>query len=177
MKRLLLAICLAGALNAFAAQPDQAAAIHRDVDKLIALYTDGFGYSQAKWRHVIYGPLFKPGSKDAVVFFTLAGVELTNGHQEYVAIFAQGEGRITPVAKERPYRLVASAQVGSRWARTLNFKTATISQGRIVVRGTRWKSKDAGCCPSGQIEVVLSIADAKGGETQYPLLRQQEKPL
>ncbi len=173
MKKLLLLLCL---LVAPSAHADPAGTIHAEIDKLVALYTDGFGHFDRKSRRVVFGPLFKPNSRDAVAFFTLSGVDLMNGHEEYIAVFAQGEGRSTPVSKERPYRMVASAQVGTRWARTLDWETARISAGRIVVRGLRWGSKDAGCCPTEPIEVTFSITKAAGNETRYPLLRESEKP-
>ena len=177
MKRLLLCLCLLTVLNLQAAPANPASAINQDVDKLVALYTDGFGYTEPKMRHVIFGPLFDAKTKDAVVFFTLAGVDLMNGYEDYIAIFAQGKGRNTPVAKERPFRLVASAQIGTRWARTFDWNTAKISRGKIVVKGMRWGSKDAGCCPTEPIEVTFTITAADGGETTYPLLRQKEKPV
>lgn len=167
---------MASAPYAIAAPPNPAKGIHRDVDKLVALYTDGFGYSEPAWRHVVFGPLFKPDGRDAVVFFAVAGVSLMNGREEYIAVFAQGEGRRTPVAKERPYRMVASTQIGTRWARTLDWDTARITRGQIVVQGKRWGSNDAGCCPTEQIEVIFSIAAAEGGDTKYPLLREDERP-
>ena len=175
MKKLLIALCLLNALVALAADPAPAASIHRDIDKLVALYTDGFGHNEPKWRHVAFGPLFDPKSTDAVAFFSVAGIDLTNGLEEYIAIFAQGQGRSTPIAKERPYRLVATAQIGTRWARTLRWDTARISQGQIVVQGTRWAAKDAGCCPTELIEVIFTVAIANAGDTSYPLLRQSEK--
>jgi hypothetical protein len=176
MKRQLLCLYLLIALNVQAAPANPASAINQDVDKLVALYTDGFGITEPGMRHVIFGALFEAEAKDAVVFFTLAGVDLMNGYEEYIAIFSQGKGRSTPVAKERPFRLVASAQIGTRWARTLDWHTARISPGQIVVQGKRWGNKDAGCCPTEPIEVTFTIRAADGGETTYPLLREVEKP-
>lgn len=176
MKRLLLVPCLFGALTVLAQPAGADAALRSDLDRLTALYTDGFGSLDPGSRHVVLGPLFKPDSRDAVAFFTLSGVDLMNGYEQYIAIFAQGQGRSTPVAKERPYRMVASAQIGTRWARTLDWKTAKISPGQVVVHGMRWGSRDAGCCPTQPIEVTFSIAPAAGGETLYPLLRQSERP-
>ncbi len=72
--------------------------------------------------------------------------------------------------------MVASAQIGTRWARTLDWDTAKISQGRIVVQGMRWSSDDAGCCPTQPVEVTFNITAAEGRETRFPLLRQDEKP-
>jgi len=174
---LLAAFLLSGfASAALAESTSPGSAINRDVDKLVALYTDGFGHSEPTWRKIIFGPLFKPDSKDAIVFFAVTGMSLMNGRDEYLAVFAQGQGRSTPVAKERPYRMVVSAQVGTRWARTLDWETAKVSPGQIVVQGKRWGSKDAGCCPTEPIEVTFSVAEADGGDTAYPLLRQAEKP-
>ncbi len=175
MKRLLLVPFFFGALTALAQPAGADAALRSDIDRLAALYTDGFGSLDPASRHVVFGPLFKPGSRDAVVFFTLSGVDLMSGYEQYIAIFAQGEGRSTPVSKERPYRMVASAQIGTRWARTLAWETAKVSAGQVVVHGLRWGSKDAGCCPTQPIEVTFSIAPAAGGETRYPLLRQSER--
>jgi len=144
------------------------------VDKLIALYNDGFGTSRAGSHRLVFGPLFKDGAKDAIVLFTIAGQGLTNGHREYIAIFAQGEGRSTPIAKETPYRLIASTQIGGRWTRTFDLKTAKISSGLIALRGFRWRDKDPGCCPSGRIQLSLEIDDSAGTETRYPILREVE---
>lgn len=185
MKRLLLGLFLLVLYGAEAAPNKAVTVIHGEIDRLVALYTDGFGYNQPKWRHVMFGPIFSPDSKDAVAFFTLAGVSLMNGYEQYIAVFAQGQGRSiggadndfkTPITKERPFRLVATAQIGTRWVRTLDWETAKISQGRIVVQGLRWGSDDAGCCPTQPIEVTFSVSTAEGRETQYPLLRQDEKP-
>src|SRR4051794_31084115 len=107
MKRLLLVLCLASASAALAQTKGPIAAIHGDIDKLSALYNDGFGRIDKEARHIAFGPVFKPDRHGAVAFFILSGVDLMNGHEEYIAVFAQGEGRSPPVAKERPYRLVA----------------------------------------------------------------------
>ncbi len=177
MKRLILALFIVSASPALAQSKGSAAAIHAEIGKLVALYTDGLAAFDAQSRRVLFGPLFEADSRDAVAFFVLSGVGSTNGHEEYIAVFAQGEGRSTPVAKERPYRMVASAQIGKRWARTLNWETATIRPGRIVVRGMRWGSNDAGCCPTEPIEVTYSVARAAGTDTRYPVLQESERPL
>ena len=115
-----------------------AAPINRDIDRLIAIYTDGFGYNNGKSRHIVFGPLFAPDSMDAVAFFTLNEVDLMNGYEEYIAIFAKGQGRKIPDYKdERPYRMISTAQIGTRWGRTFDWKTAKISQNQIVVQGLR----------------------------------------
>jgi hypothetical protein len=93
MKRLLLGLFLLGLYSTEAAATSAAKAIHGEIDKLVALYTDGFGDNQPKWRHVMFGPIFAPDSKDAVAFFTLAGISLMNGYEQYIAIFAQGQDR------------------------------------------------------------------------------------
>lgn len=183
MKQLLLCLYLLSSLSAIAAP---AAVIDREITKLVALYTDGFGYNAAKMRHVTFGPLFDTEGtaerQDAVAFFSLGGVDNSNVHFEYIAIFAQGQGRdMSDVKgpKERPYHLVATAMVGSRWSRTLDWETAKISKGQIIVQGTRWVEGDAGCCPTKPIEVSFNISTKLVGELtpeQYPVLRESEQP-
>lgn len=176
MKQLLLCLYLLSPLSVLATPPDHTTLIHRDIDKLVALHTDGFGSNSAKSRHIVFGPLFKPDSQDAVAFFTLNGVDRMNGYEEYIAVFAQGKRRaVTDEIDERPFRLIATALIGTRWNRTFHWGTATISPGQITVQGLRWGSKDAGCCPKVPIEVTFNVKKANGDDTQYPLLRQEEK--
>jgi len=177
MKNILLCLCLFFALSARAAEVSPTAAIHRDIDKLVALYTDGFGSNKAKSRFIVFGPLFNPESSDAIAFFTLNEVDLTNGYEEYIAVFAQGQGRrISGHKTERLYRLVATARVGTRWTRSLEWKTAKISQGRIAVKGLRWSKNDAGCCPTEPIEVIFNVITAEEAKAEYPYLHEDEKP-
>jgi len=153
---------------------------------LVLIYNDGFDRSKTKPRHVAFGSLFGPASdterQDAVAFFALSGVDLTNVHQEYIAIFVQGQGRDLSEndgPKERPYHLIAAAMVGSRWTRTLDWQTAKISKGQIVVQGSRWGEGDAGCCPTQPIEVTFNIpADLADNLTRkhYPILSETEGP-
>lgn len=188
MKQLLLYLCLLSSLSAIAAPSDlvQAALIDREITKLVALYTDGFGYNNVKMRHVTFGSLFETEGKaerqDAVAFFSLGGVDSSNVHFEYIAIFAQGQGRdLSDVKgpKERPFHLVTTAMVGSRGTRTLDWETTKIRKGQIIVRGTRWAEGDAGCCPAKPIEVTFNISTKLVDELtpeQYPVLRESEGP-
>lgn len=184
MKRLLLSLALVTSLNATAAlagTKGRDALIHREITKLVALYSDGFGYNDEKHRHIAYGPLLDSGRKDAVAFFSVGGVDLSNVHYEYIAIFAKGQGRDLSEdggPKERPYHLVTTALVGSRWSRTLDWQSARISKGKIVVQGTRWGKEDAGCCPTQPIEVTFTLAELRGGlsPAKFPVLNENERP-
>lgn len=164
-----------------AAPPAPFAGIDAEVAKLAARYSDGISHNDAKDRHVVYGPLFDTPRPAAVAFFTLAGVGLTNVDREYMAIFAPGAGRdLSKVngPKERPYHLVATLPVGSRWSRTLDWRSAKISRGQIVVRGRRWSKDDPGCCPSLPIEVTFEVSpDLPDAPVfgQYPVLREVER--
>jgi hypothetical protein len=156
--------------------------IHQEITKLAALYSDGFSSNAPKYRHIVHGQLLGTGRKDAVAFFALAGIGLSNTHYEYIAIFAKGQGRDFSEdngPKERPYHLVTTALVGSRWSRTLDWKTAQISKGKIVVQGTRWGEDDAGCCPTQPIAVTFTLPadwDATVSPTRYPVLSENERP-
>jgi len=186
MKYLLLCLCLLSSLNAIAAPPGSAhaGAVDREITKLVALYTDGFGYNTAKMRHITFGSLFDTAGEaerqDAVAFFSLGGVDNSNADFEYIAIFAQGLGRdFSDVKgpKERPFHVVTTAMVGSRGSRSLDWKTAKISKGQIVVQGARWAKGDAGCCPSKPIEVTFNISTKLFSELTpeyYPVLRESE---
>lgn len=184
MKQLLFCLYLLSSLSAIAAPPapGSAAAINREITKLVALFTDGFGYNDAKMRHVTFGSLFDTEERQAAVaFFSLGGVDNSNVHFEYIAIFAAGLGRdFSDVKglKERPFHLVTTAMVGSRGTRTLDWETAKISKGQIVVQGTRWAEGDAGCCPTKPIEVTFNIPTKLVGELtpEYPVLRESERP-
>lgn len=170
---LVLSLLLLHSTAVLAAEQKSTAILNKEIDKLVALYTDGLASSQS-YRHLLFGAIFDEESADAVAFFVLPGIDLMNGYEEYIAVFAQGQGRKTPVSKEKPYRLIASAQIGTRWARTLDWKSARVSQGQIIVQGMRWDKADAGCCPTKPIEVTFRIAKAVGGETSYPLLTETE---
>jgi len=183
MKTLLLCLFLLNPLAAAAAPPTgPAALIHRELDKLVALYTDGFSSNDAQSRHVVFGSVFDTERQDAVAFFSLAGVDNSNVDFEYIAIFAQGQGRDMSAMKgpkERPFHLVTTAMIGNRGTRTLDWKTARISRGQIVVQGTRWAEGDAGCCPTKPIEVTFKISAKLIDELepdQYPILSESEAP-
>ena len=182
MKRL-LCLLLFYSLNAIGAPNDPAALIDQELTRLIALYTDGLASNEAKLRHITFGSLFDdPERQDAVAFFSLQGVSLSNVHQEYIAIFAKGQGRDLSRAKgpkERPYHLVATAMVGSRGSRTLDWKTAKITKGQIVVQGKRWAADDAQCCPTKPIVVTFRISASLEDDLMpesYPVLRESESP-
>lgn len=182
MKRLLFGFLLVGSLNALAAPTGLATLIDREITKLAALYADGFGYNDKSMRHVTFGSLFGAERQAAVAFFSLAGIDNSNVHFEYIAIFAQGLGRDMSAQggpKERPFHLVTTAMVGGRGTRTLNWATTKISKGQIVVQGTRWGKGDAGCCPTQPIEVIFHIPeDVVEGfpPKQYPVLVEIETP-
>ena len=182
MKKLLLCLSLVSSPSVITAATGPTAVVHREIDKLVALYTDGFAYNSVDMRHVTFGSLFDTKRQDAVAFFSLGGVDNSNVDFEYIAIFAQGQGRDMSAAKgpkERPFHLVATAMVGNRGTRTLDWKTAKISQGQIVVRGMRWAEGDAGCCPSKPIIVTFNISATLVDELtpdQYPILRESEAP-
>jgi hypothetical protein len=181
MKRLLTLFLLLNAMSANAATTGPAALINKEVTKLVALYTDGFGYNDAEMRRVTFGPLFDKDMQDAVAFFALGGMDNTNVHFEYIAIFAQGQGRDASShggPKERAYHLVATAMVGGRGTRTLDWGTAKISSGQIVVQGLRWGKGDAGCCPTVPIEVTFRLAANLVDELSpdYPVLSETEGP-
>ena len=171
---------LLGALGSYAEPRSSPSPLDREIDKLISLYADGFASSDKKARHIIFGPLFGKGRKDAVVFFSLFGVDNSNAYLEYVAVFAAGQGRDFSSqggAKERPYHLIATAIIGNRLGRTLDWKTAKIAEGRITIRGLRWAEGDAGCCPTSPTQVTLTVANNLIDEIRpdrYPVLRENE---
>ncbi len=161
--------------------PSRSPKLDTEISKLVDLYSDGLSYDRLQWRHVVNGPLFDDDRPAAVVFFTLAGVGLTNGYREYMAIFARGEGRdLSKVGgpKERPFHLVATGQVGGKWSRTLDWQTARISRGSIVVKGKRWSKDDPGCCPGMPIEVTFAVSPDLPSEPfigPFPVLRESEQ--
>jgi hypothetical protein len=173
-------------VSSIKAEPDSSSVdlevlLNDEITKLIELYSDGFADSDLTLRHITYGPLFDSDKPAAVVFFSLAGVGLSNIHHEYIAVFAQGGGLdLTRIKgpKEKAFHLVATALVGSKETRTLIWDTAQITQGTIVVKGLRWGKGDPGCCPSESIEVEFTISDNLVSElipNRYPLLQEKIK--
>ncbi len=194
MRRQLVVLFVIGAVSALSAQtkpapkapatPARPAAntpagfIDREVDKLVALYSDGFSTSEPTLRRVTFGPVFAKDSTDAVAFFTLEGVDMTNGHEEYLALFAAGQGKgRAPGPVERLYHLVTTERVGGRWSRTLDWASAKITPGQIIVKGTRWAPGDAGCCPTQAIEVTFRTTYTLGEDLKFPHFTESERTL
>jgi hypothetical protein len=181
MKKLLFGVYLLGSIGAIAAPVEPVTYIKKEVNKLVDLYKDGFGYHTPEMRHVIFGSLFDAERRDAVAFFGITGVDNSNGHYEYIAIFAQGKGRDFSDAKgpkDRPFNLAMTTLVGSRSTRTLDWKTAKISLGTITVQGKRWGVGDAGCCPTKPIEVTFNIPLELGNGAapeHYPVVIESEE--
>ncbi|WP_146747801.1 hypothetical protein [Paramagnetospirillum kuznetsovii] len=113
----------------------------------------------------------------AVAFFIIQGISMMNGFEEYMAVFRKGQDRATPTSPEKPYRLTAATQIGTRWGRTFDWKAAKVTPGQITIRGTKWSDADAGCCPSLPIQFTFAVTPAAGHDTQYPLWRETETIL
>jgi len=165
------------AFGARAAEPHPLASIHKDIDRLAAAFSDGFGQDDRKRRWIKTGPLFGQDEEGAVAFFALSGLDLMNGTEEYMAVFARGQDREVPKAKEKPYRLILVTLIGTRWSRAFDWKSAAVRPGEISLKGLSWGEGDAGCCPTRAINVTFRLAKAEGADTRYPLLTEDERPI
>lgn len=162
LRRTMLSLAiLAPALPGHAESPQELQYIDREVDKVAALFNDGLSGKTRVTRKIVFGHLFGSEQEDAVAFFALGGVGASNTHVEYITIFSGGLGRDFSDGggpKEKPFHLLVAQPVGMRWARTLDWNTTKLSQGKVVVQGLQWKEEDAGCCPSKPIEITFTVS-------------------
>lgn len=88
-------------------------------------------------------------------------------------------GSLFNTARQDAVAFFSLAEVDNSNVHFLEWKTAKISKGQIVVQGTRWAEGDAGCCPTKPIEVTFNIATGLAAglsPEQYPVLREREAP-
>jgi len=127
------------------------------VSALVDQFGDGIAIGYPKYRHIQFGHIFSPSSKDAVAFFAIEGFEGTNDYAEYLAVFQAIPpdsflGRAT-----RPYRLIAVMQIGGKSWRIFDWEAVVLKHESITVAGTKWVDGDAGCCPSQPITVTFRV--------------------
>ena len=145
--KLIFAFSITASITALAAGP-QRAAIDQDISQLVNLFGDGIAVSAPYQRHIVYGKVLGSVRDDAVAFFSIEGFHGGNYHAEYVAIFEALNPERMNGRNTKPFRLIGVTQIGGRGQRTLDWKSAKLTQGSVTVSGKKWADADAGCCPS-----------------------------
>lgn len=136
----LLVFCPSG----FTRQKDDDAAI----DAYIVRQARGErGQEYREARKVVVGDLTHDNVPETVVLYTIEGQGGTNRHTQYLAVFAQHNGRLTPVTR---------AAMGSKSVGGVELRS--VEDESIVLDTLSYAAKDAECCPSvpGTTRYVLS---------------------
>jgi hypothetical protein len=155
--QLLKVLALAAAL--IASQPAMASdsELRASVKTLAAALTDGYATLSPTDISIVHAS--EP--EHVAVFFFLVGFGKGNGSSQYIAFFEPNE----PFPGERisgpPYRLVALSQIGAKYWRYLDPKTAQFHKRSVVVSGRTYAPKDALCCPTKPFNVVFSISNGR----------------
>ena len=157
MHSLLLAVALA--FPASAAETSATKFIDAEIERLVALYSDGIAVGYPEYRHVKFAKLLEAGGDAAVALFSVEGFEGGNLHEEYLAVFEPVEGAEIDGRKTNPYRLLAAQKIGGRGWRTFDWDTVQIARGSIVLKGKKWTAADPGCCPSAAITATFRVRD------------------
>ena len=141
---------------AAAAAPPKAL-IEKDVDQLVALFSDGVAVEYHPYRHIEFGKILGSDQEDAVALFSIENFHGGTEDAEYLAFFQPVEqiqfaGRTT-----HPYRLVAVTKIGGRSWRSFDPKTMKLGSGFVALSGAKYGPEDAACCPSVPIQVTFRV--------------------
>ena len=163
-----LVMCLFAAAWSGAALADAAAEkfIDSEIDRLVALYSDGIAVGYPEYRHVKFARLPGSGGEAAVVLFSVEGFQGGNLHEEYLAVFEPVEAAEIDGRRTNPYRLLAVQKIGGRGWRTFDPDTMRIAAGTITLKGSKWQDSDPGCCASTPIAVGFRLRDDALVETR-----------
>src|SRR5262245_50659939 len=98
-------------------------------------------------RKVVTGDLTHDGLPETVVLYTIEGQGGSNLYIQYLAVFMQRNGKLTPLTH---------ADVGGKSARGVEL--ASVENNSILLNTLNYGPKDASCCPSikGTSRYVLS---------------------
>jgi len=151
------------ALLSVAARSEQPAPRLPDdvLPRLVELYSDGVAQGLPELQRVQYGHFFEEESDDAIALFSLEGFGGGNEHGEYIAFFQGVEPYEANGERTRPYRMVATMQIGGRWWRTFDWKSLAIEPGVARISGKAWRTEDAGCCPSAPVTATFRLKDGR----------------
>ena len=155
---LLLPFFLAWSTAAFADAPRETF-IDGEIDRLVALYSDGVATGYPEYRHVKFAKILASDGDAAVALFSVEGFQGGNLHEEYLAVFEPVEAADIDGKKTNPYRLLVVRKIGGRGWRTFDWDTAQFARGSVRLKGKQWKAQDPGCCPSAPIAVTFRVRD------------------
>lgn len=133
--------------------------IDGEIDRLVALYSDGIAVGYPEYRHVKFAKVLESNGDVAVALFSVEGFLGGNLHEEYLAVFEPVEAADIDGRKTNPYRLLAVQKIGGRGWRTFDWDTVQFARGSVRLKGKQWKAQDPGCCPSAPIAVTFRISD------------------
>ena len=132
---LIIAFVLLVSPNLTSASQDDGAAV---IDSFIARQAkreQGEEYKEA--RKVMTGDLTHDGEPETVVLYTIEGQGGSNLYIQYLAVFAQKNGKLTPLTH---------ADVGGKSTRGVEL--TSVENNSIFLNTLSYGPKDASCCPS-----------------------------
>jgi hypothetical protein len=139
------------------AAPSREALIEKNVDQLVALFSDGVAVEYPKYRHIEFGKIFGSDQEDVIALFSMEGFHGGNEDAEYLAFFQNVERVQIPGQIFRPFRLVAVTKIGGRSWRYFDWKTIKLGSGFVTISGEKYGPEDAACCPSVPIQVTFRV--------------------
>jgi hypothetical protein len=148
------------------AAPSQKELIGKEVDHLVALFSDGIAVEYHPYRDIEFGKIFGSNQEDAVALFSIEGFHGGNDHAEYLAFFQSVEQDQVPNQKPRPFRLVAVTQIGGRSWRSFDGEKIKLGLGFVTLNGARYGPEDAACCPSVPMQVTFHVKKGVISESQ-----------
>ena len=140
--------------------------IDAEIDRLVALYSDGIAVGYPEYRHVKFAAGREPDGVAAVALFSVEGFHGGNLHEEYLAVFAPVEAADVDGKQTNPYRLLAVQKIGGRGWRTFDWDTVQIARGVVTLKGKKWKADDPGCCPSAPTTATFRLRDGALAEVR-----------
>ncbi|HWQ08373.1 MAG TPA: hypothetical protein VN436_04675 [Holophaga sp.] len=135
--------------------------IDQAVSRLIQLYGDGIAVSEPEFRSIAYGHFFDAESADAIALFSLEGFDGSNYHGEYIAFFQGVEPYQANGHRTRPFKLIATMQIGGREWRTFDWKSLSVRPGEVTISGKAWADQDPGCCPSRPFTTAFRLREGR----------------
>ena len=137
--------------------PSRNTLIEKEVERLVALFSDGIAVEYHPYRHIEFGKIFGSDQEDAIALFSIEGFHGGNDHAEYLAFFQSVEQGQVPSQKPRPFRLVAVTQIGGRSWRSFDGEKIKLGSGFVTLHGKKYGPDDAACCPSVPIQITFQV--------------------
>ena len=157
-RTLVFALAFLAAITA-AAAPSRKALIEKNVDQLVALFSDGVADEYHPYRHIEFGKILGSDQEDAVALFCLENFHGGTEDAEYLAFLQPVEQIQFAGRTSRPYRLVAVTKIGGRSWRSFDPKTMKLGSGFVALSGKKSVPGDSDCCPSVPILVTFYVKE------------------